>query len=261
MGSVILGTDKIGALTEAGGTISLGPSVLTIGGRQYRTSTLNVAATSAGLNNLQFIYVVLNSGVPELAISTNVNSIGPVGFLVWKLVGAYYSDGLGNSFGGFVNIEGSPKSEWIKFNMVPTSSTPPTKGSIDLDEAFWKLTGESIKIKWDYRQLTAGSAGSGTYQLPFPSGFIAGAKQVGSNSQNRGNIGNCSLGTASNNYDGYVHVNSSLSELQLIIDNSTTNNTPWAASTFPFSDTALGISFTTKDIPIAGLTNLPLKDL
>ena len=72
-----LKNDKIGQLSEAGGLISLAPSVLTIGGQQYSTSALTVAANLAAANSRYQIYAVENAGVVSLRVDSNENSVGP----------------------------------------------------------------------------------------------------------------------------------------------------------------------------------------
>lgn len=106
--------EKIGTLTNLGASVQLGPSLLTIGGQQYRTTTnLTVAYPAMTANTRYFIYAVQTAGVVSIVISTNVNSVGPSGVSAWKLVGAFYSNGItGNiAFGSFVNIEGVPVSQ------------------------------------------------------------------------------------------------------------------------------------------------------
>lgn len=120
--------DKIGTLT-GGTSITLGASTLTIGGQQYRnTSSISrLISTDVTLvaNGLYMIYAVNNLGNIELRISSNVNSVGPSGFLSWKLVGAFYANGVTGSiaFGSFVNIEGAPTSDWITWTPTGTWTT------------------------------------------------------------------------------------------------------------------------------------------
>jgi len=161
MGRVI-GQDKIGALTEAGGTITLGPSTLTIGGQQFRTTTsLNEAVPSLSNGALRFIYAVLDgNGDPEIIISDQVNSVGPgLGNVAWKLVGAFYADGINGSFGSFVNIEGSPKTNKIPFTPTTNWTNTVLTGFFkrDSDEMLMEIkvnlsgtpTANTLVITWD----------------------------------------------------------------------------------------------------------------
>ena len=82
--------DKIGSLSEAGGTMTLAPSILTIGGKQYDTeASLNVSWGGSAQATLYMIYAVVSGGTVQLVTSTNYNSVGPAGYNAWKLVGAY----------------------------------------------------------------------------------------------------------------------------------------------------------------------------
>ena len=106
--------DKIGALSHSGGIITMAassvlPAWLTIGGQQYRiTSNRTVAVSSLTSHNLFYVYAVQTAGVVSLVISSNVNSVGPAGYLSWKLVGAFLST-FTSTFGDFINIEGAPQ--------------------------------------------------------------------------------------------------------------------------------------------------------
>lgn len=104
MGQKLISVDTVGTLSHNSGIVSLAPSVLTIGGQQYITGTLNVTLPTLNVSDLYMIYVVLISGVPTLVISTNYNSVGPVGYTSWKLVGAFVST-LALGFGQFIEID------------------------------------------------------------------------------------------------------------------------------------------------------------
>lgn len=95
----VLQLDKIGNLSESGGTITLAPSVLTIGGQQFRTQALSVTPSGTIAETWYRVYSVLNSGVPQLVVSTNNNSQGPAGYNAWKLVGVFYTGASNGIFG------------------------------------------------------------------------------------------------------------------------------------------------------------------
>ncbi len=124
----VLFADKIGTLSHGSGIITLTASCLTIGGQQYvnTTSLSRTISTDVTLaaNVLYMIYAVRNAGNTELRISTNVNSIGPAGFLSWKLVGAFYSNNLTVPlFGSFVNIEGVPSTSLMDIDVTSPNSS------------------------------------------------------------------------------------------------------------------------------------------
>lgn len=108
MGS-ILRKDKIGALQESGGNILLQASILTIGGRQYETTTqIQVALPSLTANSRYQVYAVQTAGVVSLVISVNENSQGPAGYNSWKLVGSFLTDNV-PAFDEFTSIKMAPK--------------------------------------------------------------------------------------------------------------------------------------------------------
>jgi hypothetical protein len=158
----VLAKDKIGALSQALGTITLAPSRLTIGGQQYVTSALNVAANLSVRNTRYQIYAVISGGSPILVISTNENSVGPVGYNSWKLVGSYYTDGMGSiGFGSFVNIVGPPKTNNIiyspnTFNLGATSSAA----------CEWSRDGQFMNLMIQLIFSAAGSAAGAGIGIP-----------------------------------------------------------------------------------------------
>lgn len=161
MGQILL-EDKIGALSHSSGVITLAASRLTIGGQQYETSSLNrTIATDVTLiaNSLYMIYAVLSGGVVSLRISTNVNSVGPAGFTIWKLVGAFYANGTTSpAFGDFVNIEGVPETGPILFTPTGTFTNTTYTGK-------WKRKGDKVE---HIVVATANGAVTGTFNLNMP---------------------------------------------------------------------------------------------
>jgi|GEM_PF-7100592 len=121
MGQILL-PEKIGSLSQNGGVVTLGPSIINIGGQQYRTSTLSLTLPTLTANQLYMIYAVLVGGVVTLVQDTAVNSAGPTGYTTWRLVSAYYANNAATvGFGGFVNITGAPRSDTI-IHSLPTFS-------------------------------------------------------------------------------------------------------------------------------------------
>ena len=126
--------DRIGTLSHSSGTITLGPSVLTIGGQQYVTTSSVSRTISSDVTMTNFsrymIYAVVVSNIVQLRISSNLNSVGPAGFNRWKLVGAFYVDGATvPAFGEFTNIEGAPSSQKIFLRYFSTAAQSFPTGS------------------------------------------------------------------------------------------------------------------------------------
>lgn len=115
----ILKSDKIGALTESGGSITLAassadPTYITVGGQQYKATTpITRSSTADGAlsaNSVYFIYAVVSSGVLDLRFSSNPNITGPSGFSSWKMLGAFYTNLTTATF-SYLSTGGS----WLPF--------------------------------------------------------------------------------------------------------------------------------------------------
>lgn len=74
---------------------------------------------------------------------------------------------------GTVNIlKQDNLTAWTTYALtIGATTTAPTKGTIVYDKARWRRLGDSMEIRYDYRQSTGGSAGSGVYLFPLPSGY------------------------------------------------------------------------------------------
>ncbi len=60
-------------------------------------------------------------------------------------------------------------SDWTQFTMgIGGSTTPPTLGTTTTNAAYWKRIGDTLYVKYDLVQTTAGTAGSGTYLFNLP---------------------------------------------------------------------------------------------
>lgn len=125
--------DKIGALSHSGGVITLtsstaSPSWLTIGGQQYRltSNTARTIATDVTMTtNARYqIFAVVVGGVVQLRVSSNENSVGPTGFLSWKLVGSFQSNRL-SAFGSFNNIKSKVKNSVAHYITAAAPSASP----------------------------------------------------------------------------------------------------------------------------------------
>lgn len=106
----IIGPDQIAIPSHSAGTIILPPSLLTLGGRQYRTSTLSrLIATDVALaaNTLYFVYAQIVGGIPVLRVSATAPSIYKIANPTANLVSAFHTV-QGSTFGCFVPIVGSP---------------------------------------------------------------------------------------------------------------------------------------------------------
>lgn len=234
--------EKIGTLSHGGGIISLAPSTINIGGVQVDTDALNRTISddvTLVANTLYMIYVVLSSNTPVIRISTNVNSIGPAGFASWKLVGAFYSNGVTGSiaFGSFVNIEGAPVSSRISYTPVFTSLGTPT--AVDIG---WIRNGSSIQIQG---RLTNGTVDGGQASVGLPTNIASSL----TNYLVVGDYGH--QGSANGNEMVYHIIN-----LNLVFGLSNWQTFATGTQLVTTGFTSLNVS-----LPISGWSSTPLKDL
>ena len=121
--------DRIGLLSHSSGVITLAPSLLTIGGRQYKTTSVLSRTISADVtlvaNTLYFVYATIISGVTSLRVSTSP----PSAYLLLNpnssLVSGFFSSGQATpAFGGLVNPTGVPRCDGpVTFDITPAFST------------------------------------------------------------------------------------------------------------------------------------------
>lgn len=71
-----------------------------------------------------------------------------------------------------VIAKGAAVGEWISYPLtIGAITSAPTKGTIVTDSARWRRVGDSMELRYDFRQSAAGSAGSGAYLFPLPAGY------------------------------------------------------------------------------------------
>jgi len=137
-------------------------SWFTLGGQQYYQGSDLSVGLSMSANTLYFVYLVRSGGVNSLVYSVNPNSIGPAGYSLWKLVGAFYSNGLTSVvFGSFVNIEGTPITSVISHKAVFGGC-----GTITSDEGTFYFRNGDIIEAWGTAVTGTCDGNPFTFQLP-----------------------------------------------------------------------------------------------
>lgn len=178
-----LGLDKIGNLIHSSGliTLSVPPwslfNVVTIGGQQYRTGSLNRTISLdvpilSSITRYQ-VFLVVVGGQPALRISTNENSVGPVGFGSWNLVGSFYTNNLSPvTLGAFINVDGIPESDWMPMNTTIGASTflhaltsDPSYGTVIFNNYRVRRRADEVLGEWNFKQGSAGGPGNGHYLI------------------------------------------------------------------------------------------------
>lgn len=217
---------------------------------------------------LYMIYFVPTTG---LVISQNVNSVGPAGASSWILVGAFYANGgpptlvsvatTTIAFGSFVNIEGSPESDWVNYNMLPTGGGVAKATARVNDEASFRRSGEAFLFRWSYHHNNNSGAaiGSGIYQYPFPASYTADVSlfNAGTDANSRCSVGFGTGGTG----DVGTGVTKLYTGNTLIMMLGNSNITPHSSTNFPWNGTSIAVAMQTNPIAISGLSRTPLKDL
>jgi hypothetical protein len=86
--------------------------------------------------------------------------------------------------------QGSPITDWQDFpsvaagTLITGTTTSPTYGTVAYNRAQWRRVGSDMEVRWDFRQTTAGTAGSGTYLFNLPPGFSIDTNKVSPSSTN-----------------------------------------------------------------------------
>jgi hypothetical protein len=63
-------------------------------------------------------------------------------------------------------------TNWVSEPLTITGATTnPTKGTIVYDRIWWRRVGDTMEIRVEYEQSTAGTAGSGEYRVAVPGGY------------------------------------------------------------------------------------------
>lgn len=93
-------------------------------------------------------------------------------------------------------VYGTPISDWQSYSLtIGGSTSAPTVGT-NTSRAIWRRVGDSMEIKYYLNQTGAGSAGSGTYLFPLPSGSTIDTNKATVTTNGSG-LGGTALGAAS----------------------------------------------------------------
>lgn len=143
---------------------------------------------------------------------------------------------------------GSDTTAWTSFTMViTTSGTNPIKGSvITVDEARWRLVGDSMEVHYNYAQTASGSAGSGgAYRFALPSGYEVDTSKitVDTGQSALANVGSASASLgASSVFAGFVKAYST-TQLAMVIGDASFPPIFVSTTTFHFANSTTNLSF------------------
>lgn len=265
----VLQSDLIGSLSHNSGIITLAASRLTIGGQQYTaSSTSRTISTDVTMvaNTLYMVFAVIVSGAVQLRISTNFNSTGPAGFTSWKLVGAFYSNGLASvAFGSFVNIEGAPNSGWIQtlLSIKDNNGTGVSVLSVapQTSQRRWKRQGQQLMEEFGYYQnATLGIAGSGVYGLNPPTNLSYDFTNLSTGGGNSSNLGKVVLDIGGSNSFRQGEMGNASPNLTLNLINADGTKQSMSSSFASLNTNLVGFGGR-FELPAVGWSDTPLKDL
>lgn len=259
--------DKIGTLSHSAGVISLQPSLLTIGGRQYKTTAVLARTISADVtmtaNSLYMIYAQVVSGVVVLRISASVRSSYKLINTQSELVGAFYASGVAVvDFGSFVNIYGSITTDQIPY--APTilgATTNPGFGTGASLTGFWERDAGCVIVQGRIAAGTGTSTGSGIYYFTLPTSIVIYISKVASPQQAAGLVSPLGSSTTAST-GGTSPVNFTLSAINssgLVM--AAADATVVSATFTPVAD-GKRYTWTSLRIPVVGWSaNTQLMDL
>ena len=84
---------------------------------------------------------------------------------------------FGDKVNNILDMEIPIMSAWQDFpstaagTLITGTGSNPTFGTVQTNKAQWRRVGTNMEIRWDYRQSTAGTAGTGLMLLNLPSGY------------------------------------------------------------------------------------------
>lgn len=146
-------------------------------------------------------------------------------------------------------------SEWTDytFNIGSTGGVP-TEGTINIKKASWRRVGDSMEVKLDYRQTSAGSGGSGNYLFPLPAGFQIDTAKIEVSSPALFTNGN--VGSASANINGTLGLGNVqvYDATNFVLEQSNNSSTNWVGSSW-FALTGADVRYSFRaTVPIQGWT-------
>lgn len=92
---------------------------------------------------------------------------------------------------------GAPVTDWQPYTLtIGGSTSAPTPNAGATSNAYWRRVGANVEISYRFQQTSAGTAGSGTYLFPIPSGLTIDTSKITVTTNNSG-AGGTNLGVGS----------------------------------------------------------------
>lgn len=95
-------------------------------------------------------------------------------------------------------VYGTPITDWQSYTLtIGGTTTAPTPGTVTVNSAKWRRVGDSMEISYQFEQTSAGSAGSGDYLFPIPSGYTVDSSKLSAMNPARTAVGSGKLAAGS----------------------------------------------------------------
>ncbi len=148
-------------------------------------------------------------------------------------------------------LYGSAITDWQSYSLtIGAQTTAPTLGTTTTNSAKWRRVGDSMEIVYSLVQTGAGSAGSGYYKFPLPSGFSADSSKILVGNNNVVNIGSAAVYNGSLVSAGVVQLLDS-TNLVITVGADTLATTQVGSSFYQLSGANIQYGFSAK-VPILG---------
>ena len=237
------------AVTSKTGTYSISTSddvILVDASGGAFTVTLPTAVGNTG----KVFYIKRTDNTPANAVTLATTSSQTIdGVQPRKIFTQYEEVQVVSNGTNWTVIEHFTDTPWTSYNLSITGDTTnPTFGTIDKNAAWWKRQGDTVRIRFEFKQSTAGTAGSGVYLFSLPASAVIDSTKATTNPS--GLTQWLGGGVA---YDGTTQYN-----MQVLVNDSThlrlynvatTNQGAFASSTIPFSSANVRIGFD-AEIPV-----------
>lgn len=126
------------------------------------TNDINCVDVDSDATYKQYLAENSGGGTCGIKIKSTANVTGQV-----YIDGAKFTDQPYR----FVDVQNT--TDWVNSgaSVITATTTAPTKGTIVRDNVYWRRVGDSMEIRLEFEQSSAGTAGSGSYLLTIPGGY------------------------------------------------------------------------------------------
>lgn len=154
-------------------SVGLSDETMKLSGSSF-TSTL---PTAVGVTGKRYKYIHSGTSLTNVytLATTSGQTIGGVASGSYKLVTANEVLEIESDGANWIIINHYAKTPWASagVNVFTGTTSNPTKGTSSIDKVIWSRDGDTMNVKFSYRQTGAGSDGSGSYLMGIPAGVSA----------------------------------------------------------------------------------------